>query len=250
MISFPNAKINLGLRIVDRRPDGYHTIESCLYPIELCDVLEIIESKEFSFESSGLLIDGKPENNLVVKAYDLLCQHHNLPPVSIHLHKVISMGAGLGGGSSDGTHALIMLNDLFDLQLTSIQLTALAGQLGSDCPFFIKNKPCIARGTGTELEEIDLDLNGYEIRLEHPDVHVSTAEAYAMIIPRKPKSSLSEILEKPVEYWQGQLTNDFELPMENKFPEIREAREKLLAEGAVYAAMTGSGSSVFGVFRT
>lgn len=192
---------------------------------------------------------GDTSDNLVTKAYHLLAHQHSLPPVAIHLHKVIPMGAGLGGGSSDGTHALIMLNDLFDLQLTDIQLAILAGRLGSDCPFFLKNKPCIASGIGTELRETNLDLSNFEIRLEHPNVHVSTAEAYQMVSPKKPNTKLDEILNLPVEKWQYQLTNDFENPLENTFPEIGEAREKLLTEGAIYAAMTGSGSSVFGIFR-
>lgn len=248
MISFPNAKINLGLRVLDRRPDGYHTIESCLFPVELCDVLEIVESDQFSFEATGLPISGNEDSNLVIKAYRLLSEHHDLPPVSIHLHKIIPMGAGLGGGSSDGAFALVMLNELFNLELTPIQLIALSGQLGSDCPFFIKNTPCLATGTGTDLFEISLDLSQFEIRLEHPDVHVTTAKAYGMITPGEPKSSIVSILKTAPEEWNESLINDFQSPMETKFPEIKKKIDKLRADGAVYTAMTGSGSSVFGLF--
>lgn len=249
MISFPNAKINLGLHVLEKRKDGFHTIESCFYPLDLCDALEVIPSDRFSFESSGLSIPGESSDNLILKAYRLLGQYHDLPDVAIHLHKVIPMGAGLGGGSSDGAFALKILNQLFSLGLTPIQLNALAAELGSDCPFFLKNEPSIATGKGTTLESIDLDLRGYRIELLYPEVHISTSEAYSLIKPRKKRLPLREVLALPISQWQGKLVNDFEEPIMSRNPQIAEAKKKLLEKGAVYASMTGTGSAVFGLFK-
>jgi len=248
MISFPNAKINLGLHVLSKREDGYHDIETCLYPIKLCDILEIIESDSFSFQSSGLKIVGDSNKNLVVKAYDLLKLELDIPAVSIHLHKVIPMGAGLGGGSSDGAFVLKMLDELFDLQLINDQLLNYAGQLGSDCPFFINNIPALASGTGTDLRPIDLDLNEYRIEVRHSSVHVPTPEAYRMIRPQIPQSKIESVLHLPVSSWQESLTNDFEEPMCEQHPEILRIKNGLIKEGAIYAEMTGSGGSVFGIF--
>lgn len=249
MISFPNAKINLGLHITRKRPDGYHDIESVLYPVELCDVLEIIEAKSLHFQSSGLSIQGDEESNLVIRAYRHLQADFQLPPVSIHLHKVIPMGAGLGGGSSDAAFALKMLNTLFDLRLSIDQLEQYAAKLGSDCPFFIENCPKLVTDTGTRLQPIDLDLSGFRIELVHPAAHVSTAGAYSMVTPKQPRCALAEVLKLPVHKWQDKLVNDFEEPMQAKFPEIKRAKDSLLVRGAEYAAMSGSGSSVFGIFK-
>jgi 4-diphosphocytidyl-2-C-methyl-D-erythritol kinase len=249
MITFPNAKINLGLHVLNKRPDGYHEMESCIYPVGLCDVLEIIESNTFQFQSSGLAISGKEENNLVIKAYRLLADEYKLPTVQIHLHKVIPMGAGLGGGSSDAAYALNMLNELFQLHITTEKLEAYASQLGSDCPFFIQNKPVIVSGTGTTIRPASVDLSSYRIELVHPDVHVSTAEAYSMITPKLPKISIDSALSHPVSDWNNVLVNDFEVPMLQRFPEIAKAKKAMYDKGAIYAAMTGSGSSVFGMFE-
>ena len=248
MISFPNAKINLGLQILGKRSDGFHDIESCLYPINLCDLLEIVKSDEFEFSSSGLSINDSSDTNLVVKAFNLLTKHRQLTPVTIHLHKEIPMGAGLGGGSSDGAYALKMLNDLFKLDLSTVQLKSLASELGSDCPFFIENLPSIATGTGTSSRAFDLDLSDYEIRLEHPSIHISTKEAYSLVIPSQPKNSIQDILEMNISQWSNHLVNDFEKPILFNHPHILEAKNKLLNEGALYASMTGSGASVFGIF--
>jgi 4-diphosphocytidyl-2-C-methyl-D-erythritol kinase len=249
MITFPNAKINLGLHVLRKRTDGYHEIESCLYPVTLCDVLEIIEAKSFSFQSSGLPISGDESQNLVLRAYQILQDDFDIPPVQIHLHKIIPMGAGLGGGSSDAAYALKVLNSLFDLELSKQNLEKYASQLGSDCPFFIENTPKLVTGTGTTLTPFDLDLSAYRIELAHPTVHVSTAEAYRMLTPKLPTNSLQSVLQTPVETWNDSLVNDFEAPMLSKFPEISKAKERLISDGAIYAAMTGSGSSVFGIFR-
>lgn len=250
MITFPNAKINLGLHVVRRREDGYHEIESCLYPIaDLCDVLEMVPAPELHFHSSGLSIAGNPENNLVLKAFYLLRKRHDIPPVSIHLHKCIPMGAGLGGGSANGAFALKMLNDLFHLQLSVEVLESYASELGSDCPFFIQNRPVIATGTGTHLHPIALDLSQYRIVLRHPNVHVSTAEAYGMVSPKQPIKPLKDLLKLPPGKWQGELINDFEQPLTERFPPIAQAIDELKKEGAIFTAMTGSGSSVFGVFE-
>jgi 4-diphosphocytidyl-2-C-methyl-D-erythritol kinase len=249
MISFPNAKINLGLHVLEKRRDGYHEIQTCLYPIELCDALEIVKSENQEFVNTGIEIPGHHSENIVQKAYDLLSQHRILSPVRIHLHKVIPSGAGLGGGSADGTFALKMLTEIFDFRLTAIQFKALTGQLGSDCPFFLENLPMIATGTGTTLEPIEIDLSGYRIELIHPEVSISTAEAYSLIEPRKKRDSIRGILKEPVESWQGNLINDFEVPIMKKYPEIASAKTELIEKGATYAAMTGSGSSVFGIFK-
>jgi 4-diphosphocytidyl-2-C-methyl-D-erythritol kinase len=248
MLSFPNAKINLGLNILRKRADGYHDIESCLYPVTLSDILEIVPSPTFQFESSGLAIAGDGPSNLVIKAYRLLQAEFDLPPVAIYLHKTIPMGAGLGGGSSDGAFALRMLNDLFGLHLTIPQLEQYAAHLGSDCPFFIQNQPALATGTGTTLTPLPLDLSAYDIRFRFPQVHVSTAEAYAGVTPRQPTHSIPDILKRPVTEWQGLLQNDFEASILAKYPSIAHAKQTLHDEGAIYVAMSGSGSAVFGVF--
>lgn len=249
MITFPNAKINLGLRVLASHTDGYHEIETCLYPIALCDVLEIIKSDTFSFQSSGLKIEGDPHSNLVVKAYKQLKVDNEIQPVSIHLHKVIPMGAGLGGGSADGAFALKMLNEIFELQLPTNQLQKYASRLGSDCPFFIDNIPAIATGRGIYLQPIELNLGGYRIELRHVDVQISTAEAYELVNHSVSDVSLEELLKLPVDNWQRVLKNSFEESIFRRYPKIRKVKNKLIEEGAIYASMTGSGSSIFGLFK-
>ena len=248
MITFPNAKINLGLSIGGKKENGYHEIETCLYPIELCDVLEIVQADQFSFHQTGLNVPGGQDSNLVVKAYELLRFYHDISPVAIHLHKLIPMGAGLGGGSSDGAYALKMLSDLFNLRLESNQLRILAAQLGSDCPFFVANEPAIATGIGTILNKIDLDLSNFRIEIRHSDVHVSTKKAYELVGDETVIVSIHQILNSPISRWQEILKNDFEVPLGKLYPEILQIKKELLKDGAVYASMTGSGSSVFGIF--
>ncbi len=249
MIYFPNAKINIGLNVVEKRPDGYHNLETIFYPVSLSDVLEIIPSEGFSFQSSGIEINGNAEDNLVVKAYRLMKKKFNLPPVKIHLHKIIPHGAGLGGGSSDAAFTLKMLNSLFKSGLTEEQLRESAGQLGADCPFFIDNTPAFATGTGNHLVPVQVDMSAYKTVLVKPPVSVNTSTAYQAIQPRSPEIHLHELVKMPPEKWKNLITNDFEIPVFRLFPEIAAIRSKLYDSGAVFASMTGSGSAVYGFFR-
>ena len=249
MITFPNAKINLGLHITSKRKDGYHDIETCMVPIPLCDALEMVLDKKPSWNSSGLAIPGDPKDNLILKAEKLIRKDfQGLPNLSIHLHKNIPMGAGLGGGSADGAFALQLMNNLFDLHLDNFFLEEYAAQLGSDCPFFIENTPKIARGRGEILEPIDLSLKGRYLVLINPGIHVGTKEAYAGVTPAPPKVKLEEVLADRSQ-WKSELVNDFEESIFKNHPEIAEIKEKMYSAGAYYAAMSGSGSSVFGLFE-
>ncbi len=251
MLSFPNSKINLGLSVTEKRNDGFHNIETLMIPIGLCDVLEVIVSPDvkFSFTTSGLKINGKTNQNLVIKAWDMLRDKFQLPPVKIHLHKVIPMGAGLGGGSADAAFLIKGVNELFNLNLSIEQMQAFALELGSDCPFFIENKPVIARGRGELFEEVKLDLKRFRIVIAKPDFHIDTADAYSQIIPSIKATSLKEIIEMPIDTWKGLLTNDFEKPVFEQFPSIKNIKEELYKMGAIYTSMSGSGSAVFGIFK-
>ncbi len=248
MIAFPNAKINIGLNILNKRPDGYHDIESCLYPVPFTDVLEIVPAQQFSFTNTGLKVDQDRGDNLCIKAYQLIRASHDISEVSIHLHKVIPMGAGLGGGSSDAAFTLKMLNDLFGLDITNEQLKAFAAELGSDCPFFIDNLPALATGTGTDLSPITLDLKGKFLVLVFPGVSIGTAEAYAHVKPAKPSVELKEVLKFPIADWKDQVKNDFEASIFHNHPDLQKLKDLLYQEGAIYAAMSGSGSTLFGLF--
>ncbi len=248
MISFPNAKINLGLHITSKRKDGYHEIETCMVPIPLFDGLEMILDKKSTWNSSGLEIPGDSKDNLILKAEKLLRKDFTgLPSLNIHLHKNIPMGAGLGGGSADGAFALKLMNNLFDLHLDDFFLEEYAAELGSDCPFFLENTPKIARGRGEILEPIDLSLKGTYIVLINPGIHVGTKEAYAGVTPTLPKVKLEEIL-KNRSRWKIELVNDFEPSIFKNHPEIEAIKSKMYSAGAFYSAMSGSGSSVFGLF--
>jgi 4-diphosphocytidyl-2-C-methyl-D-erythritol kinase len=250
MISFPNAKINLGLDVIERRNDGYHNISSCFYPIALKDILEINVSKKFSFDASGLQIPGDPGTNLVVKAYKSLKKDFDLPPVSIHLHKNIPMQSGLGGGSSDGAHALLMLNELFELFLDDSVIVDYAAMLGSDCPFFVYNAPAIITGRGDKMEGVDLELKGYYICIVKPDISVSTKEAYQKINPAHPVKQVRDIVgDSDFSTWKDLLKNDFEPASFNIHPELSGLKSKLYELGAVYVSMTGSGSAFYGIFK-
>ncbi|MCS6822820.1 MAG: 4-(cytidine 5'-diphospho)-2-C-methyl-D-erythritol kinase [Cytophagaceae bacterium] len=249
MIAFPNAKINLGLNIVSKREDGYHNIETCFYPILWSDALEILKSDTFSFESRGLPIAGSIDNNLCVRAYKLMQEKYDLPPVRILLYKNIPMGAGLGGGSSDATATICLLNELFELNLKKDDLTQLASSLGSDCAFFVHNKPSIAYGRGNIMKEINLSLRGKHIIVVYPDVHVSTGNAYAQTVPAKPTVKIEDILlAQPIRNWKDKLINDFEKTVFAKHPLLSEIKQMLYMHGAEYAAMSGSGSAIFGIF--
>ncbi|MFY0592434.1 4-(cytidine 5'-diphospho)-2-C-methyl-D-erythritol kinase [Roseivirga sp.] len=250
MIVFPNAKINLGLQITERLPNGYHSINTCLYPIPITDALEVIPSKRTIFESSGIEIPGNSKDNLVLKAYKLLKRDYPLPELTIHLLKNIPMGAGLGGGSSDGAFMLSLLNEAFQLFLDDSILEYYAEQLGSDCPFFIQNTPAIGTGTGTELSPIKLSLSGYYLQLIKPEIHVSTQSAYAGVVPKKAPLNIEELLlSKDFDLWKESLVNDFEDSVFNQHPSLKSLKESLYLSGALYAAMSGSGSTIFGVFE-
>ncbi|WP_017732593.1 4-(cytidine 5'-diphospho)-2-C-methyl-D-erythritol kinase [Nafulsella turpanensis] len=252
MVVFPNAKINLGLNVVAKRPDGFHDIVTCFYPVPVHDVLEIIETnaKKSSFRSSGIAIPGREEENLCMKAYQLLKKDYQLPPVEMYLHKIIPIGAGLGGGSSDAAFTLEVLNEMFQLFLDGTILEEYASRLGSDCAFFIRNKPVLAFERGDVFGSVEVTLKGKKLLLIYPDVHVSTAEAYSKIKPATPEQSVKEILEQePIENWQNLLTNDFEESVFQLYPEVAKLKEELYKAGAVYACMSGSGSSVFGIFN-
>lgn len=250
MVVFPNAKINLGLDILSKRDDGYHNISSVFLPIPFQDILEITPSEVVQFNTSGLKIPGNPESNLIIKAYHLLKQEYNIPPVHIHLHKVIPMGAGLGGGSADAAFAIKLLNNLFALSLSDTQMESLAGRLGSDCPFFIKNKPVLAEGTGTEFSDINLDLSGKYLVLICPNVHVGTAEAYQSVKPAVPEQNVKEIIENTsIDRWKNSLKNDFEASIFPKYSQLQNIKQQLYAAGALYASMSGSGSSIYGLFE-
>lgn len=254
MLVFPNAKINLGLNITEKRPDGYHNLETIFYPVPIEDALEINPlnegGKKFRLHQNGLKIEGEEENNLVVKAYKLLDAQFNLPPIEIHLFKHIPSGAGLGGGSSDAAFMLKLLNDKFELRLSDETLEGYAARLGADCAFFIKNQPTYAEGIGNVFSPVLLSLKGYRIWLVKPDVFVSTKDAFAQIKPHRPDKSLKEIVKLPVEEWRGQMMNDFEESVFPQFPIIGEIKEEMYRQGAIYASMSGSGSSVYGLFKT
>ncbi len=250
MVSFPPWKITLGLNIISRRPDGYHDLVTCFYPVQWTDILEIIPSDRLTLSNSGLNIPGDPDGNLIVKAYHLLKDEFNLPPVSIHLHKIIPMGAGLGGGSSDAAWTLRMLNKMFDLKLDDIRLKDYASRLGSDCSFFMDDKPMLGTGRGEILSAIQADLTGKFIVIIKPAVHISTAEAYTGITPEIPKTDLKAVVENlPVTEWKNFLSNDFEKSVFKKYPHIGDLKKSLYNHGASYASMSGSGAAVFGIFE-
>jgi 4-diphosphocytidyl-2-C-methyl-D-erythritol kinase len=249
MIFFPPAKINLGLRVLFKRSDGYHEIDSCMLPIPLVDVLEIIPSAHFSFQQTGLIIPGNNSDNLCVKAYELMKDAYSLPPVYIHLRKEIPMGAGLGGGSADAAYVLRALNSLFDLKCTSAELEEKAAQLGSDCPFFIKDIPQIAKGRGEVLSPCNVSLKGYYLKIVNPGIHVGTKEAYEGIVLCPDAPSVQSIVEGPIESWKDQLVNDFEFSVFAQHPMLVDLKSTLYNEGAVYASMSGSGSTMFGVYK-
>jgi 4-diphosphocytidyl-2-C-methyl-D-erythritol kinase len=249
MISFPNAKINIGLFISGKRPDGFHNLETVFFPVGWSDALEIAESDVLQFSASGIPVSGAPESNLVVKAYFLLQKDFGLPALKIHLHKQIPFGAGLGGGSADAAFMLRMLNQTFDLNISQEKLLEYAAVLGSDCPFFILNKPVFATGRGEIMNEINLNVNGLYLLLVKPPVEVSTTRAFQNVVPQKPAISLSELINLPVRNWKDNIVNQFESSVFPQYPEISNIKNQLYDLGAVYASMSGSGSCVFGLFN-
>lgn len=251
MVFFPNCKINLGLHIREKRTDGFHNLETVFLPVPLKDALEVVQTGDNSCQLtvSGIAIDAHAADNICVKAYRLLQAHHpQLPGIHIHLHKGIPAGAGLGGGSADGAFMLQLLNHKFNLELSNETLEVLALQLGSDCPFFIRNQPCYATGRGEIMEPLQLPLAGYTLLLVNPRIHVHTGWAFQQLPANRPHYQIQQIVAQPVTEWKNQLINDFELPVFSAYPEIAAIRDQLYAEGAVYAAMSGTGATVFGLF--
>ena len=248
MIVFPGAKINIGLHVVSRRPDGYHNLETVFYPVPLFDILEMAESEKTEIGFSGIQIDGDAENNLIMKAYRLLQKEFDLPPVRFHLHKNIPPGSGLGGGSSNAAFTLKMLNSHFQLQLSNESLKKYAVQLGADCPFFIGNEPAIATGIGDILRPLPVDLSGYRLVLVMPGIPINTARAYENITPSKPGFDLEKIAGISVEQWKDVVVNDFEKTVFSRHPEIEKWKNTLYELGALYASMSGSGSALFAFF--
>lgn len=257
MIASPNCKINIGLHIVRRRNDGYHDLETVFVPVPLRDELTIEPAGHFNFSQTGIIINCNPESNIIVKALRLM-QHecdNRLPDVDIHLHKSIPFGAGLGGGSSDAAFTLRMLNDLFDLGLSNDRLRSMAAKLGADCAFFIDNQPAFATGIGDKLTPLGFNpLKGYKLLMVKPDETVSTAEAYGGIMPREHRNdikpcNLTETVKRPIPEWKEYIVNDFEETVFAKHPRLSEIKNTLYANGALYAAMSGSGATVYGIFE-
>lgn len=258
MLVFPNCKINLGLRIGNKRPDGYHNLETVFFPLPFTDVLEIIpalkQDTEILYTGTGLVVDGTPADNLCIRAYHLLKQDFpQIPAVRMHLHKAIPLGAGLGGGSADAAFTLNLLNSKFRLGLNEDQLIRYALQLGSDCPFFLLNKPSFATGRGEVLEPVAVDLSACKIVLINPGIHINTGWAFAKLsggaTPSPNLRSLKDIVAQPLLTWKHELINDFEKPVFEAHPGIGRIKEDLYNAGALYAAMSGSGSTVFGIFE-
>lgn len=249
MILFPPCKINLGLHILRKRPDGYHDLDTLMYQLPLTDLLEIVPSDRFGFSSSGLAIPGEEERNLCILAFRLMQDRYDVPDVRMHLHKIVPMGGGMGGGSADGAYVLLGLNALFALQLPKEELQRLAAELGSDCPLFIDPRPQIAQGRGEILAPSEIDLSGWHIRLVYPGIHVSTKEAFSKVTANGHRTPVAGIVARPVEDWKDSLANDFEASVFQYHPSLKEIKEQLYADGAVYASMTGSGSTMFGLYR-
>ena len=256
MICFPNAKINLGLNIVEKRSDGFHNIETLFYPINWCDTLEAIENKQYQksgeklkLTTSGIFIEGSTNDNIIHKAYKLLDAKYSLSPVKAHLHKALPMGAGLGGGSADGAFFIKLLNEKFNLSITREEQINFAKQLGSDCAFFIENKTVFASGKGDVFSEVKVDLSRYHLVVIYPAIHSNTAAAYKGIIPAKPNKSMQTILSSDIKTWKNDLVNNFEKTIFVRYPEIEKIKNTLYNKGALYAAMSGSGSAVYGVFE-
>jgi len=250
MIVFPHAKINLGLHVVSKRPDGFHNLETVFYPVPLRDVLEIVPSGENLFIQTGLTIPGKQDDNLVLKAFRVLEKHHpHIKPLEIHLHKIIPLGSGLGGGSSDAAETIQLMNRYFNLKISQGALAMYASEIGSDCPFFLQSAPCFALGRGEILEPLTLDISNYSLLMVHPEVRINTAWAFSKIRPSMPKYNLKQSISRPVQDWVDCIANDFEIPVFNAHPQLQIIKNQLYAEGAIYASMTGSGSTIYGIFE-
>ncbi len=255
MINFPIAKINLGLNVVSKREDGYHNLETVFYPVPIKDALEVFPMEDgfpsdvrCDLKVTNLFIDGDEQKNLVVKAYNMIAQDYELPRVHVHLYKHIPTQAGMGGGSSDCAYMIRLLNEMFSLGMSDEKMIGYAARLGADCAFFIKAQPAYAEGIGEKLQPISIDLSGYKMLVVRPNIPVSTKEAFSLITPQVPKKNCLDIVRQPIETWKDELVNDFERSVFAIHPEIGRLKEMMYEQGAIYAAMSGSGSSVFGLF--
>jgi 4-diphosphocytidyl-2-C-methyl-D-erythritol kinase len=253
MITFPNAKINLGLHVTEKRSDGFHNLETVFYPVGFSDILEIrvmdYEKRGVMFSASGIPVPCDDMENLCIRALRMIEKKYDVPAMEMHLHKAIPAGAGLGGGSSDASFVIRMLNDMLHLGMSLPEMLDLSAALGSDCPFFIHNRPLYATGKGNVFEEISLSLCGKGLCIIAPPVHVSTAAAYSGVRPRKPQHDLKEVIASGVHEWRHHLTNDFEEGVFTMYPELAVIKETLYGSGAVYASMSGSGSALYGIFE-
>ena len=257
MITYPIAKINLGLNVVERRPDGYHNLQTVFYPVPLTDALEVLPMTDgfpsevaCDLKVSNIQIEGDEQRNLVVRAYQLLkADFPQLPRLHAHLWKGIPTQAGMGGGSSDCAYMILLLNEMFQLGLSQSQMADYAARLGADCAFFIYSTPCYAEGIGERLRPVSLDLSGWQIAVVRPDIPVPTKEAFSRITPHYPEQNSQDVVMQPVETWRDALTNDFEESVFALHPEIGAIKDRLYDMGATYAAMSGSGSALFGLFR-
>jgi len=250
MIVYPHAKINLGLQIKRKRSDGFHEIETVFYPVDLTDILEIKPSQQPQLFLSGIPVEGAPEDNLCMRAYSMLQADFDIPPVQLHLHKQIAVGAGLGGGSSDGAYTLRLLNSYFSLGINDLELEKYAACLGSDCPAMLYKYPLLATGRGEQIAPYKIDLSDFHILVCTPKIFISTVQAYAQVCPREPTYLLREALALPVETWKELVVNDFEAALFPQYPVLQEYKEKLYAFGALYASLSGSGSALYGIFRS
>ena len=249
MIAFPNCKINLGLNILSKREDNFHNLETVFFPISFTDILEILPSGNNSHLKVSGFATGKTKDNLCMKAFNLIRKDYTqMPDVTMRLHKAIPIGAGLGGGSADAAFTLQLLNKKFNLNISEKKLLEYALELGSDCSFFLVNKPCLATGRGEIIKSIDLSLSGKKILLINPGIHINTSEAFKEIKPFEPTKRIEEIINQPIETWKPELKNDFEDPVFKKYPTIKTIKQRLYDAGAIYAAMSGSGSTVYGIF--
>ncbi|MDF1575305.1 MAG: 4-(cytidine 5'-diphospho)-2-C-methyl-D-erythritol kinase [Bacteroidales bacterium] len=254
MILFSPAKINLGLQILERREDGFHTLRSVMYPTDLCDIIEINQLPEGNppvcFTQSGIRFDADLEDNLCIRAWKLLASECSLPPVSIHLHKQIPVGAGLGGGSSNASTILKGLHQIAGSTLPAEKMAQLAGQLGSDCPFFLQDEPMMMEGRGEILSQVKVSLDDFYLVLLFPEIHISSAEAYSTVSPAIPEQHLRQLIEKPINEWKESIVNDFEKKAFRKYPILEKLKHSLYNSGARYASMSGSGSALYGIFET
>jgi 4-diphosphocytidyl-2-C-methyl-D-erythritol kinase len=255
VVTFPNCKINLGLNIIRKREDGYHDLQTVFYPVKIYDALEVIRNNDSAnddvlFSTTGIPINGNSKDNLCIKACQLLKKDFpQISAIKMHLHKTVPTGAGLGGGSADAAFTLSLLNKKFQLNISADQLINYALQLGSDCPFFLINKPCYAQGRGEVLEKINLDLSQYQLLIVNPKIDISTRWAFSKIEPAMRETSIKQIVQQPIESWNEQLMNDFERPLMKYYPILKSIKEELLIQGALFAGMSGSGSTLFGIFH-